>query len=200
MHRVLRREFFERRPQAVARELLGQFLIRRLNGKTVACMIIETEAYDGTHDLACHASNGRTKRTEVMFGHAGRWYVYFVYGMYDMLNIVTGPKGYPSAVLIRACQGPSLTLGGPGKLTRELKITRAFNAKLATHASGLWIEDRGVNVGRQDIKTTPRIGVAYAGKWAKKPWRFVLTEKVKKSLLSHRFRRRGRRTLASRRR
>ncbi|MBI2610380.1 DNA-3-methyladenine glycosylase [Candidatus Kaiserbacteria bacterium] len=174
MARVLRRNFFERRPQTVARELLGKFLVRRVGGKTRAYVITETEAYDGTHDLACHASKGRTRRTEVMFGPAGYWYVYFVYGMYDMLNIVTGLKGYPSAVLIRACQGKTLTLDGPGKLTRELGITHMMNGKPAVKSSGLWVEDRGVEIKLGDIKRTPRIGVAYAGSYADKLWRFVL--------------------------
>jgi len=138
-------------------------------------MITETEAYDGERDLACHASKGRTKRTEIMFGPAGYWYVYFVYGVYDMLNIVTGPKGYPSAVLIRACQGKTLPLSGPGKLTRELRITRALNGKPASKSSGLWIEDRCDEATPHRILRTPRIGVHYAGKWAKKPWRYVLT-------------------------
>lgn len=200
MHRVLGREFFERRPQVVARKLLGKFLVRSGSGKSRAYMITETEAYDGPDDLACHASKGRTKRTEVMFGPAGHWYVYLVYGMYDMLNIVTGPKGYPSAVLIRACQGLPLTLGGPGKLTRELKITRALNGKRASRTSGLWIEDRGTKVWRSDIKTAPRIGVAYAGVWAKKLWRFMLVEKSKKRLPSHHFRLHDRRIPSSQRR
>lgn len=171
MARILGRTFFERRPQVVARELLGKYLVRRFdNGSAKSIKITETEAYDGTKDLACHASKGRTKRTEAMFGPAGHWYVYFVYGMHDMLNVVTGEKEYPAAVLIRGVED----ILGPGKLTQRLKITRALNTKPAARASGLWIEDRGSRVRRSDIKTSPRIGVAYAGAWAKKPWRFVL--------------------------
>ncbi len=133
-------------------------------------MITETEAYDGLDDRASHASKGKTPRTEVMFGPPGHWYVYLIYGMYEMLNIVTGPEGYPSAVLIRGVQDTD----GPGKLTRQLGITRAFNTKAAAKEAGLWIEDRGIVIPQNSIIRLPRIGVAYAGKWAHKPWRFLL--------------------------
>lgn len=133
-------------------------------------MITEVEAYDGFDDKASHAAKGKTKRTEVMYGPPGRWYVYFIYGMYEMLNIVTGKDGYPSAVLIRGVEG----IDGPGKLTRELGITRAFNTKPATMGNGLWIEDRGITIPKSGMSATPRIGVAYAGKWARKKWRFVI--------------------------
>lgn len=142
-------------------------------------MITETEAYDGEKDLACHASRGRTKRTEVMFGPAGRWYIYFVYGMHDMLNVVTGKEGYPAAVLIRAVEG----ICGPGKLTHELGITRALHGKRAARTSGLWIETRPNEVRPHRILRTQRIGVAYAEEWAKKRWRFVLTETASRSRL-----------------
>ncbi|KKW47377.1 MAG: hypothetical protein UY98_C0013G0015, partial [Candidatus Kaiserbacteria bacterium GW2011_GWA2_58_9] len=178
--RTLGQDFFERRPQAVARELLGAYLVRRADERlTKSFMITETEAYDGPDDLACHASRGRTKRTEVMFGPPGHWYVYFVYGMHEMLNIVTGPEGYPSAVLIRGVQyqGDASLLNGPGKLTRELDITRELNGKPAISASGLWIEERD-EVRPHRILQTPRVGVAYAGEWAKKPWRYVLSGHV----------------------
>lgn len=133
-------------------------------------MIIETEAYDGFEDKASHASRGETPRNKVMFGEAGVWYVYFVYGMHHMLNIVTGAKGYPSAVLIRGVEG----ISGPARLTKALGIDRAMNEQKAERKSGLWIEDRGVIVPKNRIERTPRIGVAYAGEeWAEKPWRFV---------------------------
>ena len=131
-------------------------------------MIIETEAYDGFDDLASHAARGRTARNEIMFGKPGHWYVYLIYGMYEMLNVVTGAEGYPSGVLIRGLEG----IDGPGKLTRELKVTRSLNTQSVSKESGLWIEDRGMVISPKRIRKTPRIGVAYAGKWAKKPWRF----------------------------
>ena len=152
--------FFNRPTPTVASELLGKFLVRRFDsGEKRALMILETEAYDGPSDRASHASRGRTPRTEVMFGPPGVWYVYLVYGMHHMLNVVTGPEGYPAAVLIRALQ----EVRGPGRLTRELAIDRALNARPASEASGLWIEDRGVIVPRSKIVKAPRVGVDYAG-------------------------------------
>lgn len=152
--------------------MLGKYLVCRVRGKTTAYKIVETEAYVGPHDKASHAHRGKTKRNEVMFGEAGHWYVYFVYGMHNMLNIVTGPKGYPAAVLIRGVEGAI----GPGRLTKKLGVTRALNGKAASKKSGLWIEDRGKKVNPRHIKRTPRIGVPYAKDWAKKPLRFVLAE------------------------
>jgi len=170
MRRVLRQDFFARTADVVAPELLGKYLVRSQGGSERALMITEAEAYDGFDDLASHAAKGKTLRTEVMYGKPGHWYVYLIYGMYEMLNIVTGKTDYPSAVLIRGAEG----LDGPGKLTRELSITRALNAKPATKWNGLWIEDRGIFIPKNNIIATPRIGVAYAGEWAKKPWRFVM--------------------------
>jgi DNA-3-methyladenine glycosylase len=166
---ILGKTFFERPVLKVALELPGKCLVRRTDGKTTAYLITEVEAYDGVKDKACHASRGRTARTEVMFGEAGHWYVYLCYGMYEMLNIVTGPSGYPAAVLIRGTKEVS----GPGRLTKSLNITRALNTKPATKKSALWIEDRGIVVPKQEIARTSRIGVAYAGEWAQKPWRFL---------------------------
>lgn len=139
-------------------------------------VITEVEAYDGVEDKACHASRGRTSRTEVMFGPAGRWYVYLCYGMYEMLNIVTDPRDHAAAVLIRGTK----EISGPGRLTKALGITRALNNKPADAKSGLWIEHSGIIVPKKEILRTPRIGVAYAGEWAEKPWRFVWMEQKKK--------------------
>lgn len=167
---VLKKEYYDRPVLDVAPDLLGKFLVRKIDGITHAYMIVETEAYDGPLDLACHASKGRTKRTEVMFGVAGHWYVYFVYGMHHMLNIVTGPVGYPAAVLIRGVEN----IIGPGRVTKQLSINKTLNARKADTECGLWIEDRGVVIEPEKIIRTPRIGVAYAGEWAEKPYRFVL--------------------------
>ncbi len=152
----------------MAQELLGTYLVL---ADGTAHMITEVEAYDGEHDKACHASRGCTPRNAPMYGAAGQWYVYLCYGMYDMLNIVTGKKGYPAAVLIRGVEG----LNGPGKLTKALGITRTFNTCVANKKSGLWIEDRGVVVHKKHITAAPRIGVAYAQEWARKPYRFIYT-------------------------
>src|SRR3989338_2229715 len=102
MRKILPQSFFDRPTLAVARALLGKFLVRRTGKKTLEAMITEVEAYDGPEDRASHASRGITPRTKIMFGEAGRLYVYFTYGMHWMLNVVTGSRGYPAAVLIRA--------------------------------------------------------------------------------------------------
>jgi len=165
---ILRSVFFERPADVVARELLGKVLVRNIKGMRIALTISETEAYLGPHDLACHAARGRTPRTEIMFGPPGTLYIYFVYGLHWMLNIVTGPKGYAAAVLIRAAGDFS----GPGKLTRALAIDGALNGRRANLRSGLWIED-GDRVGK--VLVTPRIGVGYAGShWSARKLRFVL--------------------------
>ena len=168
---ILSAEQFVGATETVARELLGKYLVRRYRGRELAYLITETEAYDGPHDLACHAARGRTGRTEVMFGPAGHWYVYLCYGIHWMLNIVTGPTEYPAAVLIRGVEG----ISGPGRVTRALHVTHTLNTKPATPTSHLWIEDRGIVIPNTHIEQTPRIGVAYAGTWAHKPLRFVLT-------------------------
>lgn len=145
-----------------------------------ALPITEAEAYDGPEDLACHASKGKTKRTEVMFGSAGAWYVYLIYGMYEMLNLVTGPKDYPAAILIRGVVG----ISGPGRLTKRLGITRDVNGLQAGPGVGLHLEDRGLSFDDSQIEITPRIGVDYAKEWALKPYRFVLKKEVEKELIS----------------
>lgn len=172
--KILGKEFFERSTLVVARELLGKYLVRRWGGKTIALLINETEAYDGMKDKACHAHRGQTLRNSPMFGEAGYAYVYFTYGMHFMLNLVTGPVGYPAAVLIRGAG----EVVGPARLTKYLDIDRKLNAKKLAPASGLWVEDRGVHVRKIDILRTPRIGINSAGPvWTAKPYRFVLKEK-----------------------
>ncbi len=171
MGRILPQSFYQRSALRVARELLGTFLVRRVGREVFARMITEVEAYDGFEDRASHASRGKTERNAVMFQEGGAWYVYFVYGMHEMLNVVVGEREYPAAVLIRGVEG----ISGPGRVTKFFGITRALNGCPATRESGLWVEDRGVIVPRSRIKTSPRIGVAYAGPvWAKKPCRFFL--------------------------
>lgn len=162
--------FFDRPVLRVAPELLGKVLIRRRRGKCFTAIITEVEAYDGRKDQASHAHRGCTKRNAPMFGPAGYWYIYLVYGMHWMLNVVTGPVGYPAAVLIRGV----MHVDGPGKLTRACHVDQVFNAKPATEATGLWIEDHGTVVPRAAVQRAPRIGVDYAGIWAKKPYRFIL--------------------------
>lgn len=173
----LNRKFFERDTLIVAKDLLGCFLIRKVGRKVIRTRIIETEAYIGEDDLACHAAKGRTKRTEVMYSKAGYAYVYLVYGMYDMFNIVTERENFPAAVLIRSVEveGVSkLKTNGPGKLTRTLKIDRTFNGWNLTRGEVLWFERGKISKGEK-IVATKRRGVAYAKHCAKYPWRFVLS-------------------------
>ncbi|MGE5194469.1 MAG: DNA-3-methyladenine glycosylase [Deltaproteobacteria bacterium] len=169
----LRHSFFERPAIELARDLIGTILVRRFRSREFRARIIETEAYVGPHDLACHASKGRTRRTEVMFGPAGHAYVYFIYGMYDMLNIVASHVDDPQAVLIRGAvplDGWQADLSGPGKLTRALRITRAQNGLDLTGDSLFLLRDPGY---RPRIVTTKRIGIDYAGEWKDALLRFV---------------------------
>ncbi len=129
--------------------------------------ITETEAYGGEDDRASHARHGRTARNAPMFAAPGTLYVYFTYGMHWMANIACGKEGVPSAVLIRGAG----EICGPARLTKFLAIDKALNGKPLGVEAGLWVEDRGD--APENIRQTPRIGVDYAGAWAKKLWRFV---------------------------
>ncbi len=186
-----------------------------------AMMITEVEAYDGFRDMASHAHRGKTERNKVMFGPAGHWYVYFTYGMHWMLNIVTGPKNYPAAILIRSVLaqpllfpstrsvatatslvlarfGPTAVghrgkaaarvsenqyrlrkshqfINGPARLTKALAIDGKLNGAPAIKNSGLWMESGGLKINPRQIKSTSRVGVAYAGRfWSKRKWRFYV--------------------------
>ncbi|MGH7206339.1 MAG: DNA-3-methyladenine glycosylase [Nitrospiraceae bacterium] len=189
LRRVLSRAYFNRPTLRVARSLLGKYLIRANGSTRITTKIIEVEAYVGPDDRASHASRGRTKRTDVMFGQPGVAYVYFIYGMYHCFNVVTEREGYPAAILIRAVEpaegqvcvggapmaGPPPTLiDGPGRVCRYLQIDRKLNQLDLTLGQTLWIEDRGERVPASAITAYPRIGVDYAGEWATKLWRFRL--------------------------
>jgi DNA-3-methyladenine glycosylase len=163
--------FYERDARAVARDLLGTLLIRHGPRPRVG-RIVETEAYLGEHDLASHARFGRTGRTEVMYGPPGRSYVYLIYGMYDMLNVVCAETGDPQAVLIRALEpvaGIDARADGPGRLTLALAIDRSLNGLPLTGAP------LSIHPGTTCSKVliTPRVGVDYAGVWRDAPLRFV---------------------------
>ena len=144
-------DFFHRPCPEVARDLVGKVLV--YNGKTLR--ISETEVYCGEDDTACHASRGRTRRTEVMYLDAGTVYIYLCYGMHWMLNIVTGERDQPEAVLIRACAEAK----GPGKLTKALGITGEENRSSVVTSEKLWIGDDGF---RCEIETDKRVGIGYA--------------------------------------
>jgi DNA-3-methyladenine glycosylase len=168
---ALAASFFNRPAAEVARDLLGKALIRKCGTTKTTCIITETEAYEGTHDLASHSARGRTARTEVMFGPAGRLYVYRIYGLHWMLNIVTGEIDEAAAVLIRGID----LVNGPGRVAAALGIDASLNGREAIPATGLWLEDVGCKPARSHIQRTPRIGVDYAGAiWSAKKLRFVL--------------------------
>lgn len=163
----LGKQFFTRDVLAVAEDMLGVHLIRVfLDGTMGRFVVTEVEAYKGTEDLACHASKGRTSRTEIMFSPGGFAYVYLIYGMYWMLNVVAGPAEEPQAVLIRGLKECS----GPGRLTRLLQIDKSFNGEDFLTSNRIWFE---AGVKPSGIKKSPRINVDYAGEyWANVPWRF----------------------------
>lgn len=172
---VLDLSFYQRDAETVARDLIGKLLIRRHGRKLLRARVVETEAYVGAHDLACHASRGRTARTEVMFGPGGHAYIYFIYGMYHMLNIVTGPAGDAQAVLIRAAEpldGWAADLSGPGKLAGALHLTRAHNGLSLTSDQLHMLDSSEL----PKVVTSPRIGVDYAGEWTHKHLRFYDSE------------------------
>jgi len=184
---LLDRSFYERPTLDVARDLLGRVLVRRLNARRLAGKIVETEAYVGPHDLACHASKGHTPRTSIMFGPGGFAYVYMIYGFHFCLNAVPESEGYPAAVLIRAVEPlenvecmrslrkhperDSNIASGPGKLCMAMSIDKKLNGEDLT-GTVLWIEDYGLDAG--PIETSPRVGVDYAGEYKEKPWRFYI--------------------------
>ena len=197
MHRVLPKNFFNRKTEIVAQELLGKYLVRRYKGKEITGMITEVEVYDGFKDKGSHASRGMTERNKIMFGPAGYWYPYFTYGMHWMVNVVTREKDYPAAILIRSIIVGNtdlyglgdgfIQINGPGRVTKFFKIDGKLYGKPAAKSSGLWIEDRpahrisrggkggGAIVKKSRIKKSPRIGINYAGEyWKNKKWRYTL--------------------------
>ena len=162
-------DFFQRDTVSVARELLGKVLVRVFpGGEARRYRITETEAYCGKEDLACHASKGLTKRTEVMYRQGGLVYVYLIYGQYWLLNFVTGEAGVGSAVLIRGLEG----FDGPGRVGRELQLDRSFYGENLAASPRLWLED-AIPVTR--FRAGPRIGIHYAGEpWTGMEWRFQI--------------------------
>jgi DNA-3-methyladenine glycosylase len=176
--RPLPREFYDRPTLDVARDLIGKVLVHRTSDGVAAGMIVETEAYIGETDPACHAAPGPTRRNEPLYGEPGHAYVYFNYGMHCLFNAVTERRGFPAAVLVRALEpvaGEDVMrrrrgrphadahdlCRGPGNLARALGITlddnRADLTRAPKRGRGLWIEDRGIEIG--GVEWTPRIGI-----------------------------------------
>ena len=190
---IIPRDFYSRPALAVARDLLGCRLVRTQSGTRLAGLILETEAYQGEDDLACHASAGKTPRTSVMYEQPGHAYVYFTYGMHWLLNAVTERAGTPAAVLIRAilpvegvavmaqnrpyqAMKPGWT-DGPAKLTQALGIDGTFNRLDLCDETGELIIEHGKFLSDDGIEQTPRIGLnAVPEPWRSLPWRFTLRE------------------------
>lgn len=169
----LQRSFYAQPCLVVAQSLIGKYLVYQMGTTYLTGRIVETEAYIGEEDQACHARFGRTARANILFGPPGYSYVFMIYGMYYCLNVVTEAEHRAAAVLIRAVEpGPGVEgkTNGPGKLCRAFHLTRDHN-NLDLVTGPLFIEDR--HEPSPIIVATPRIGVDYAGEWASKPWRFV---------------------------
>ena len=190
MSKILPRAFYERPVVEVARALIGKQLVHQVNGHRIAGIILESEAYDGEQDLACHAHSGKTRRNAVMYGPAGHAYIYFTYGMHWLFNCVTGSAEYPAAVLVRALHPTAglelieqnrtgiqqkLWCNGPAKLTKALAINGELNGSdLCQKNTSLWIEE-GVTISEESVEAIPRVGIDYAGEpWISKPWRFLV--------------------------
>lgn len=165
----LKREFYNRDVLEVAPGLPGKYMVVRMSDDAFHKFVVtEVEAYRGKEDLACHASKGRTARTDIMFQEGGRLYIYLIYGMHWMLNIVTAGEGIPQAVLVRGVEN----FRGPGIVTRALGIDKSFYGEDLVTSERIWFEESG-NI--PSVKTSPRIGVDYAGEyWKTRPWRYFI--------------------------
>jgi len=179
---MLSKSFYNQKTLLVAKNILGCILARKIENQISKYIITEVEAYNGPHDLASHASRGMTERNKIMFGAPGLIYIYLVYGMHYMLNIVTEEEGYPAAILIRAIEPLDENIdknlfNGPAKLTRQLGINKNFN-NLAIYKkeTGLWVEKRPEPIQNTQIKKAKRVGIDYAGEYRDKLWRFIYSK------------------------
>lgn len=185
-------EYFRKDALDLAPEFLGLQLVRRFdNGEELVLDLTEVEIYRGEEDLGCHASKGRTQRTDMLYHEGGKVYVYLIYGMYWLLNIVTGPADHPQALLIRG----SRQIYGPGRIGRLLQLDKSFNGENVGCSERLWLRENPafqiltpyvvpatptgtpgiIHTTLGEIITAPRIGIDYAGpNWSKIPWRFTL--------------------------
>lgn len=167
---ILKEDYFSTPATLLAPDLLGKIICRRTCNGVIRARITETECYFGEEDTACHASKGKTERTKTMYEAGGITYVYLCYGIHSMLNLVTGPKDHPEAVLIRGTEGFS----GPGRVTAHLGITRALNGKNLCDGTEIWLEDDGA---RPEYISLPRVGIDYAKKEDReRPWRYCVKQ------------------------
>ncbi len=165
---ILGKEYFSAPATVIAPDLLGKLLCRRTENGVIKARITETECYFGEDDTACHAHKGKTERTKPMYESGGITYVYLCYGIHSLLNIVTGDKGHPEAVLIRGVEGAT----GPGRATKLLGISLKDNALPLSEDSGIWIEDDGAKKPKFD--RLARVGIDYASKRDReRKWRFA---------------------------
>jgi DNA-3-methyladenine glycosylase len=200
MNTIFDRAFYQRPATELAPDLLGVIIAREIEGQVMRAVVVETEAYQGMEDKACHASRGKTKRNAVMFGAAGHAYVYFTYGMHWMLNVVCDDVDLPAAVLIRAVLalegmeamrarrerdfGKPGWLNGPAKLCQALGIDGALNgADICARTSALWFES-GFAPKADMIKQSARIGIGYAAEpWLSVPWRWYIDSSAYSDLI-----------------
>ncbi len=166
-------DFYRRDGLIVAPELVGKLLIRKNGDEETVLRITETECYLGTQDTACHASKGRTARTEMLYKKGGTIYVYICYGIHYLMNIITGEEEVPQGVLIRACEGYE----GPGRLTKKLQVDKSFNGENILGNPRIYLADDGYV---PKIKRLPRVGIDYAEKKDREAlWRFADERKMR---------------------
>lgn len=169
MRKKLPLSFFTRDVLEVAPDLLGKTLVRKYDDGTIRRFrITDVEAYRGEEDKACHAHKGRTPRTEKLYSQGGTVYVYLIYGLHWLLNIVTGPKDCPQGVMIRAVEG----IYGPGRVGKEMKLDKSILGE-SIRGNKLWIED---SPEKPEYITLPRVGIDYAQEWKNVEWRFVIAK------------------------
>lgn len=193
----LKKSFFDRDTNIVAKELLGKYIVRVFDdGSKTRFLIVETEAYHGFEDKASHASRKKTERNKIMFDHAGLVYVYLIYGMHHCLNFTTMPKEFPAAVLVRAIALTESRIGnlesstnrphdskfnilnsikGPGRVCKALQIDRSFYGEDLSNSKRIWIED-GFNIEKSDIISSKRVGVDYAEECADWKWNYRIKD------------------------
>lgn len=183
MAKKLLRQFYTRPTLTVARELLGKYLVRKIGSKELIGKIVETEAYIGPKDKASHAYRGRiTPRNKTEYLEGGHVYIYLCYGIHWQFNIITQKLGKPECVLIRALEplGEKAKFkkvaSGPGKLCHWMRLDKSFDGEDLTKSKRIWLVNHSCKLKRSQIVAAKRIGIDYAGEWAKKPWRFYLRD------------------------